>query len=151
MKPEIILLLPAVASSFVLVPNPSISFSLSQKSALASSSDNSSNQNENNNDGLLLNGLDQEMSRMASKYSFTESDYLAAARKRAEMRLESKHAGASDEDWQRIANEKKQQIGEIDDWENAQKEAGNIDSQILMFTEAPTDGEEGEEPKLLLF
>jgi hypothetical protein len=150
MKPELILVLPAVVSSFVLVPKHSISIRLSQ-SALASSLDNSNNQNENNNEGLLLNGLDQEMSRMASKYSFTESDYLAAARKRAEMRVESTHAGASDEDWQRIANEKKQQLGEIDDWENSKKEAGNIDSQILMFTEAPADGEDGEEPKLLLF
>ena len=108
MKPEILVVLPAVASSFVVVPKPSTKLPLSQ-SALASSRDNSNDQNESSDEGLLLSGLDQEMSRMSSKYSFTESDYLAAARKRAEMRVESSHAGASDDDWQRIANEKKQQ------------------------------------------
>ena len=39
------------------------------------------------------------------------------------------------------------------DWENSMKEAGNMDSQILMFTDPPADdeGEDAEEPKLLLF
>jgi hypothetical protein len=101
--------------------------------------------------GLILDGLDQEMSRMALKFSFSESDYLAAARRRAEMRVESSNAGATDEEWLRIANEKKQQLGEIDDWENSAKEAGNKDSHILMFTEPPADGEDDSEPKLLLF
>ncbi len=147
MKSTLIMSLPLLASSFVLVPkisNPA----LMSPSNLASSLDG---QQEENNDGLLLNGLDEEMSRVASKYSITESDYLAAARRRAEMRLESTHASASDEDWERIAREKKEQIGEIDDWENAQKEAGNADSQILMFTEPPADSEDNDEPKLLLF
>lgn len=90
---------------------------------------------------------------MSSKYSITESDFLAAARKRAEMRVASANAGASDEEWKRIAEEKKAQVGEIDDWENSKKEAGNKDSQILMFTDEPVEDENGgdDEPKLLLF
>lgn len=150
MKPTFILMLPVGAASFVVVSRVSNSnYVLSSPSSLASSM--MDDQQEENSEGLLLNGLDKEMSRMASKYSFTESDYLAAARRRAEMRLESAQGGASDDDWQRIANEKKEQFGEIDDWENAQKEAGNIDSQILMFTEPPSDAEDDDEPKLLLF
>lgn len=103
--------------------------------------------------GLVLDGLDQELSKMSSKYGFTESDYLAAARRRAELKVESTNSLATDEEWQQVALEKKQQMGEIDDWENAAKEAGNTDSQILMFTEAPADGDDDEEgePKLLLF
>ena len=90
---------------------------------------------------------------MSTKYSFSESDFLAAARKRAEMKVESSNAGASDEEWQSMANQKKEQYGEVDDWENSKKEAGNVDSQILMFTEPSNDGSDGEdgEDKLLLF
>mmetsp|Transcript_43164 Transcript_43164/g.104404 ORF Transcript_43164/g.104404 Transcript_43164/m.104404 type:complete len:95 (+) Transcript_43164:221-505(+) len=94
------------------------------------------------------------MSEFRTEYSFTEADYLAAARKRAEERKASVNSGASDEDWQKIADEKESQVGKIDDWENAVKEAGNSDSQILMFTEPPADakGEEGKgDDKLLLF
>jgi len=103
------------------------------------------------NQGLILNGLDREMSKMASKFSFTESDYLAAARRRAELKVESSNSVATDEEWFQVANEKKQQFGAIDDWENSAKEAGNADSQILMFTEPPPGGEDDNEPKLLLF
>ena len=101
--------------------------------------------------GLILDGLDREMSKVASNLSFTESDYLAAARRRAEMRVASANAGATEEEWLQVANEKKQQFGVIDDWENSAKEAGNTDSHILMFTEPPPDGEDDNEPKLLLF
>lgn len=106
-------------------------------------------------DGLILDGLDQEMGKMASKFSFSESDFLAAARKRAEERVQSKNASAGDSDWQTLAEEKKTEYGEIDDWDNSMKEAGNQDSQILMSTD-PTadggdDGGEDAEPKLLLF
>ena len=71
------------------------------------------------------------------------------------MRVVSSNAGATDEEWQKVASEKKEQLGEIDDWENAVKEAGNTDSQILMFTDpsAESNDEDGEGggPKLLLF
>jgi hypothetical protein len=106
-------------------------------------------------EGLVLDGLDKEMNQFASNYAFTETDFLAAARKRAEEKRESVNSGANDADWKNIANEKKDQVGEIDDWENSVKEAGNADSQILMFTEPPADGEdedgEGGDSKLLLF
>ena len=108
-------------------------------------------QQDTRNQGLILDGLDREMSQVVSKLSFTESDYLAAARRRAELRVASSNAGATDEEWLQIANEKKKQLGEIDDWENSAKEAGNTDSHILMFTEPPPDGEDDNEPKLLLF
>ena len=103
----------------------------------------------------MLDGLDQQMNQMASKFSFSESDFLRAARERAEQRTASKNASAKDDDWKDLAEQKKVEMGEIDDWENSQKEAGNEDSQILMFTseEGEGDGEDGEggEPKLLLF
>ena len=112
---------------------------------------------EEENQGLVLEGLGQEMAKMSTKYSFTESDFLAAARKRAEQKVESSNAGASDEEWKKIAREKQEEFGEIDDWENSKKEAGNADSQILMFTDGPAEdddsegGEGGGEQKLLLF
>jgi len=114
-------------------------------------------QDEEQQQGLVLDGLDQEMRQMSSEYGFTESDFLAAARKRAEERVESVNSMSSDEDWEQISEAKKQEQGDIDDWENSLKEAGNTDSQILMFTDPPPDGEDGEggdsgeEPKLLLF
>ena len=106
-------------------------------------------------EGLVLDGLDKKMNEFRTEYSFTEADYLAAARKRAEERKASVNSGASDEDWQNIADEKESQFGKVDDWENSVKEAGNVDSQILMFTDPPADGEgedgEGGGDKLLLF
>jgi hypothetical protein len=98
--------------------------------------------------GLILNGLDREMNQVASKSSFSAIDVLAAAKKRAQERPESRNEMAGDGDWKDLAEEKKDQFGEIDDWENSMKEAGNVDSQILMLTE-PTSDDEG--PKLLLF
>ena len=122
-----------------------------------SSDDNKSDDNNNSesNDGLVLDGLDQQMNQVASKYSFAESDFLRAAKERAENRVESINSTAKDEDWKDLAEQKKVEIGVIDDWENSQKEAGNEDSQILMFADS-IDGEGGEgdddsEPKLLLF
>lgn len=104
------------------------------------------------NEGLVLDGLDQEMDKVASKFAFSESEFLAAAKKRAEQRVESKNASAQDDDWKTLAEEKKTTYGEIDDWENSTKEAGNTDSQILMFIEPPADGDpDGDVPKLLLF
>ena len=90
---------------------------------------------------------------------FGAIDFLAAAKARAAAQVQSNNDVAGNDEWLTLADEKKEQFGEIDDWENSQKEAGNADSQILMFTE-PTPSEEGEdgsgegdddEPKLLLF
>lgn len=133
----------------------------SQQFVLLSSAQNDDSkdipqQQQQQEDGLVLDGLDAEMGKMASKFSFTETDFLAAAKKRAAERVESKNASAADNEWQALAEEKKTEYGEIDDWDNSMKEAGNKDSQILMFTDPPAaaDGEdkgEDDEPKLLLF
>jgi hypothetical protein len=151
MKSSLLCLIPTLASSFVVSPRISDSFRPSP-CVLASSEDNNE---QEETDGLVLDGLDKEMSKMSSKYAFTESDYLAAARKRAELKMESSNSGATDEEWMGVADEKKEQMGEIDDWENAVKEAGNTDSQILMFTDGPAEDDdedsEGGGEKLLLF
>ena len=111
---------------------------------------------ENKPQGLVLDGLDDQLQKMKGQFQSYELDYLAAAKKRAEQKVASVEGGARDDDWKSLADEKKDLYGEIDDWENSKKEAGNVDSQILMFTEpSKGDGEDGEggedEPKLLLF
>jgi len=106
---------------------------------------------------LVLGDMEKEMQSVRSSsgvdFDFGAIDYLANARARAAAQVDSNNNVAGDEDWTNLAEEKKEQYGEIDDWENSLKEAGNADSQILMFTEPPADGEDGEgddEPKLLL-
>ena len=151
MRSITLVLFPSLASSFVLIPRVG---TLQQHPRCYQSSDPNSDNTEESTGGLKLDGLDQEMSKMSSKFSFSESDYLAAARKRAEMKAESSNAGASDDDWKQVADEKAEKYGNIDDWENSMKEAGNSDSQILMFTDPPVEGDEdgeGGEPKLMLF
>ena len=110
---------------------------------------------------LVLGNMESEMQNVrkdsGADFDFGGIDFLANAKARAAAKVESNNNVAGDEAWQQLAEEKKEQYGEIDDWENSMKEAGNMDSQILMFSEAPSDGEDGEEdgeddePKLLLF
>jgi hypothetical protein len=90
----------------------------------------------------------QKMNQLRSKYPTSEADYLAAARARNEAKLASAERQATEDDWMRVAREKKEMYGDQDDWEASAKEAGNIDSQILL----PMLDEEGEggEPTLLL-
>jgi hypothetical protein len=161
----IIVTAPAAVSSFATSPcsemsKQSIYCNISTKwvrplcSSVPGDSSKRDDETKHKEDGLVLDGLDQEMGKMTSKFSFSEVDFLAAAKKRAEARVVSKNASAGDDDWKTLADEKKTKYGEIDDWENSKKEAGNEDSQILMFTDPPLDGDdEGEdaEPKLLLF
>lgn len=147
-----ILLLPSLVASFQVAPQRQTS----TLPTILYSEANSADQEEEPTEepGLVLEGLDQQLGQLKSSYPTSEIDYLAAARKRAEERRESVNSMAKDEDWQKMADEKKNQFGEMDDWESSQKEAGNSDSQILMFTDpAPGEGEDGEEdePKLLLF
>lgn len=145
MKSSVLFLLPSIVSSFSVLPRY-----MSSSSTLLRAEQENGEQEE----GLVLDGLDKKMNQIDPDYSFGAIDYLAEARKRAEERKESVNAGASDEDWQKMADEKVDQFGQIDDWENSVKEAGNADSQILMFTDPPADGdddESGGEDKLLLF
>lgn len=93
------------------------------------------------------------MAKLKSKYPTAEADYLAAARARNAAKVESHERKATDEDWHAMAEQKKREVGEVDDWENAKKEAGNADSQIIipMEFDSNEDGEDGDDPKLLLF
>lgn len=103
---------------------------------------------------LTADEIDRQMARLRSKYPTSEADYLAAARARNAAKQASSERTATDEDWQQIAAEKKEQVGTVlDDWESSQAEAGNADSQILIPMMDGAKGEDGEEeePKLLLF
>ena len=124
----------------------------------------SSQEKEEEPQSLIL-GADNIKSEMQGvvnnlDFSFTQTDFLSAAKARAAAKVESNNKGAADEEWTALADEKTKQYGEIDDWENSKKEAGNADSQILMFTEpSPAEGQgsgsgdenDDDEPKLLLF
>mmetsp|Transcript_17846 Transcript_17846/g.40807 ORF Transcript_17846/g.40807 Transcript_17846/m.40807 type:complete len:162 (+) Transcript_17846:152-637(+) len=108
---------------------------------------------------LVLGDMESEMQDVRAnsgmEFDFGAIDYLAAAKARAAAQVQSNNDVAGVEEWTALAEEKKEQFGEIDDWENSQKEAGNADSHILMFTEPPSEEGEGDgeddEPKLLLF
>jgi hypothetical protein len=109
------------------------------------------------------------MQKLRSKYPVSESAYLAAAKARSQQQMESQERQATDEDYQKIQQEKLAQFGStgwiVDDWEASRKEAGNVESQILIPIPNPTstsssrlgggtggdDNGEDEEPKLLLF
>jgi hypothetical protein len=127
-----------------------------RKSKTAASAVESSDSGDNEDEPkLLLTGdeINQQMARLRSKYPTSEADYLAAARARNAAKVASSERTATDSDWQQIAAEKLQAVGEIDDWEQSKAEAGNMDSQILIPIMESTTGEDGEEeePKLLLF
>lgn len=147
----LILLLPSLVASFSVMPAAS---RLTTTRLAADYYGGGPEPAEEDDQGLILSDLDQQMGQMRSKYPTSENEFLAAARQRALEKRASVEGGASDGDWQNLAEEKKEKFGEIDDWENSQKEAGNSDSQILMFTEPEGgEGEDGEDadPKLLLF
>ena len=104
--------------------------------------------------GLILDTeqVQAQMGMLKSKYPTGEADYLAAARKRAQMKVESQNDGSSDADWKAAAKDKQMKFGGQveDDWEASLKEAGNQDSQILIPVDVPDGSTEGEEPQLLL-
>jgi hypothetical protein len=100
---------------------------------------------------LSQDEMQQQMSKLRSKYPTAEADYLAAARARSTAKMASQERKATDGDYQELAEEKHKTFGETDDWEDSKKEAGNGDSQILIpMMDSTEDGEE-DEPKLLLF
>ncbi|CAB9506284.1 expressed unknown protein [Seminavis robusta] len=110
-------------------------------------------QPEEKPEGLILDAsaVQEQMGKLRSKYPTSEADYLAAARKRAEMKVESQNSASTAEDWKKVAMEKeKQPGGRSDDWEASKAEAGNEDSQILIPVDLSGEGGEEEEPKLLL-
>jgi hypothetical protein len=94
--------------------------------------------------------MQQQMANLRSKYPTAEADYLAAARARSAAKMASQDRKATEEDWNGLAQEKQKAFGETDAWEESKKEAGNMDSQILIPMMDDEDGGE-DEPKLLLF
>ena len=112
-----------------------------------------SQDNDNDAEGLLLsaNDVNAQMAKLRSKYPTSEADYLAAARARNVAKQASSERTATDADWRNIAAEKKQAVGEVDDWESSKLEAGNSDSQILIPLMSTNTDDGDEEPKLMLF
>lgn len=141
----------------VLLPQAAGSFSTLRSTTLFSAPPPPQSQNNDNEEPeLILNDVEQHMARLKSKYPTSEADYLAAARKRAETKAESKNDLSTDDDWKRVLEEQKkkeQQMGAgvtSDDWEASATEAGNEDSQILIPVDMSASGDDDEEPKLLL-
>ena len=140
---SILLCLPTLASSFVVGPTQRIPAIHTYTTTTLRAEEG---EGDTDGDGLVLGDLDQEMKKVASNLDFGQIDFLAAAKQRAAEKTPSRNSGASDDDWQNLADDKKEKYGEIDDWENSVKEAGNADSQILMFTDPPAgEGEDGED------
>jgi hypothetical protein len=119
---------------------------------------NSSSSNDDNDKSsppppsLIVPGteaMEQQMAALRSKYPTSESAYLAAARARNDAKMASREESATDRDWQEMQQQKQQAVGDIDDWAESAKEAGNMDSQILLPSLPEEDGD--DEPKLLLF
>lgn len=113
-----------------------------------------------NEPSLILGGdeMQQQMQQLRSKYPTSEADYLAAARARAKTKPPSQSIQATTEDFAKVAEEKKKQLGienfDQSDWEESAKEAGNADSQILL-PQLPDEGDDEDgnppqEPTLLL-
>ena len=158
---KILILLPSVSIGFVPRENSQMVWSTTSLlknqrvriSNLRSGADEN-NDSDDNDAELLLSASDvnAQMAKLRSKYPTSEADYLAAARQRNVAKQASSEGTASDADWRQIAAEKKEAVGEIDDWESSKSEAGNSDSQILipLTSSIGEDGSE-EEPKLMLF
>jgi hypothetical protein len=113
-------------------------------------------QQETEPSSLLLTAdeVAQQMARLRSKYPTSEADYLAAARARSAAKTQSVQGAATDDDFEQLAQQKRQQVGDIDDWEQSKAEAGNSDSQILIpmnIVVEDNDNGDADEPKLLLF
>jgi hypothetical protein len=100
---------------------------------------------------VLGDAMNQELAKFRSKYPTSESDYLAAARRRSEEKPESINNMSDDGDWLAMSKAKQSEGIVLDDWEQSLVEAGNADSQILIPIVLTDDKEDGEEPKLLLF
>ena len=111
-----------------------------QRGALLMSSDQ-----EQEPPSLILGGdeMEQQMKQLRSKYPTSEADYLAAARARAKARPESVNSMATQQDYEKVAEEKKKEMGGMDfeEWEAKQAE----ESQLLI-----DNGGDGDEPTLLL-
>lgn len=142
MKQYCVILVPALASGFV------VPLTHRPRNVVACFAEPESNDADGNASGLILDAaaMAQQMAGLRSKYPTAEADYLAAARARAAQKAESKNNEATDEDWRQV--KEKTKMKDDDDWEISAKEAGNIDSQILIPL---MNDDDDEEPKLMLF
>jgi hypothetical protein len=101
---------------------------------------------------LDTDAVAQQMASLRCKYPTAEADYLAAARARAALKQESRNNDATDDDWKRAKNTAMGAVkGSDADWEISAKEAGNVDSQILIPLGPTGDDDDDGEPKLMLF
>lgn len=144
-----------VAHSFIVVPataTRSIQTHLAIPTRLHSTTPDEENNVNEPPKKLVLDNLSDQMQKVgaSSEFSTNEASYLAAARKRAELHkaglLESRNNESTDAEWENMADENKKATGgQVEDaWEASLKEAGNADSQILMFT-GPGEGEDAED------
>lgn len=109
---------------------------------------------EEDDQSLIVDGeeMQDQMQNLKSKYPTSEADYLAAARERAKNKPSSQPIRATVEDFQKVAEEKREKFGEFNEWEGNMEEEEDLESQILLpeLPDENDDGEGGAEPKLLL-
>lgn len=136
----------STVEAFTSISVPSVVVASPSASSLLQMSENQYGEEEPR---LVLNDIDKEMAQFRSKYPTSEADFLAAARARAAARTPSTGDQASAQDWA-MAQEEARKRGIADDWENSAKEAGNIDSQILIPVEYTEGADPDDEPQLML-
>ena len=140
-----LLLLPLLGDAFSLITQPC-------GARLVASRLGMTDGNESAEELVLGDAAKAELAKIKSKYPTSEADYLAAARARSAAKMKSTERQATDEELQKLAAEKRAQMGDIDEWEESAKEAGNADSQILIpMASEESDGKDSDEPKLMLF
>ena len=104
---------------------------------------------------LITENIQENLTELSRKYPTSAIDYLAAARKRAELKVESQNTASSDADWATLADEKVQS-GEPggDGWDASMSDEESQESSIIIpmnLESAPGSEGDDDEPKLLLF
>lgn len=126
---------------------------------------------------LFVSGnMQEELSKATADFS-APIDFLALARQRAAEKRESVNSSSSDDDWKQLAEEKRIAMGgyvnDDEGWEASLEDEGNeadvvglgmgvglkeaeggvmvTESGLVVENAGTEDGEEGDEPKLLLF
>jgi len=112
----------------------------------------SSYQDDEDQPSLITDDLRQKLAELSQSYPTDEGGFLAAARKRAEMKVESVNTAASDADWVDLKNQKIAEginVDESPDYYDDSEEGSSeeINSSIEGFV---VDQNNGDEPTLLL-